>query len=714
MREICKEEDTIDHDLISLPDLDTEEQEADLIDQTTISQQIADRFEPNDDIDNQSSELEIDSAKTGRWTKAEHELFLQGIKIHNKQWKMVAKVVKTRTVVQVRTHAQKYFQKLEKIQFRKSSKGVSNPGKVSSGKVGESDSISSSKSSCTDEAETSDDAEKTATGKKSFPKISSPAASNTGAYIPKSKDKKASQLIMRTQSMSAMDQNSKFPNSSSSSSNIETHSISTNKSTPHLLQIGPQKRAREEGFPVENAVYNNVMFPTSHLVYQPQYNYTSPTKTNVNAMNRCYTFDNWDTSSSRMYNMYDTTSIGGSEEVNDQALISMLNTIDWSSHSRSPDHSNSAPAIVPECGRCSPLNPNAATSINDDLVELRKPIPTHISNAVPVGQLRAADENNTERNSSISGSSDDASTLVATTTDEDISTSTSYDSKFSTSVNSPSDKRPGGPVSNPLSSQPNSVQEVPQQPFFKFSLFRGYNQNSEPSSNQNIQGFLATPRIHEHLTSPHVFDPRFRHAMQTPQNNAVFMNGNVRSISRSSSDSFDTHPEDTSAATSPMMNSFYSPVGYNQKYCQNEMEILRSVSSTDELNQRMPSLSIISCQQQQQQQQQHVDSNSKSSSVKRRGRPRKVPITPARSTSTFTSFNSNSKAGPNSSSGISSKTFIKDAPPTFPSIAYGSCSTNRISPIPELSPTNADDQNDSANEHSNSSSPSLNELLVGT
>ena len=26
---------------------------------------IADRFEPNDDIDNQSSELEIDSAKTG-------------------------------------------------------------------------------------------------------------------------------------------------------------------------------------------------------------------------------------------------------------------------------------------------------------------------------------------------------------------------------------------------------------------------------------------------------------------------------------------------------------------------------------------------------------------------------------------------------------------------------------------------------------------------
>lgn len=42
IREICKEEDTIDHDLISLPDLDTEgqEQESDLIEQTTILHQV--------------------------------------------------------------------------------------------------------------------------------------------------------------------------------------------------------------------------------------------------------------------------------------------------------------------------------------------------------------------------------------------------------------------------------------------------------------------------------------------------------------------------------------------------------------------------------------------------------------------------------------------------------------------------------------------------
>ena len=35
-----------------------------------------------------------------------HELFLQGIKLYGKEWKSVAGMVKTRTVVQTRTHAQ--------------------------------------------------------------------------------------------------------------------------------------------------------------------------------------------------------------------------------------------------------------------------------------------------------------------------------------------------------------------------------------------------------------------------------------------------------------------------------------------------------------------------------------------------------------------------------------------------------------------------------
>jgi SHAQKYF class myb-like DNA-binding protein len=50
----------------------------------------------------------------GRWTAEEHKVFLEGLAKHQKQWKLIADMVKTRTVVQIRTHAQKYFQKLHK------------------------------------------------------------------------------------------------------------------------------------------------------------------------------------------------------------------------------------------------------------------------------------------------------------------------------------------------------------------------------------------------------------------------------------------------------------------------------------------------------------------------------------------------------------------------------------------------------------------------
>ena len=51
---------------------------------------------------------------TGRWTAEEHRLFLQGLQEHGKGWKKIATLIKSRTVVQIRTHAQKYFQKLAK------------------------------------------------------------------------------------------------------------------------------------------------------------------------------------------------------------------------------------------------------------------------------------------------------------------------------------------------------------------------------------------------------------------------------------------------------------------------------------------------------------------------------------------------------------------------------------------------------------------------
>ena len=51
---------------------------------------------------------------TGRWTREEHQLFIKGLELHGKGWKRIAEMIKTRTVVQIRTHAQKYFLKLSK------------------------------------------------------------------------------------------------------------------------------------------------------------------------------------------------------------------------------------------------------------------------------------------------------------------------------------------------------------------------------------------------------------------------------------------------------------------------------------------------------------------------------------------------------------------------------------------------------------------------
>ena len=56
--------------------------------------------------------------KTGLWSTEEHELFLQGMFLarraeekNQNQWIMISAVVKTRSVSQVRSHAQKYFNK---------------------------------------------------------------------------------------------------------------------------------------------------------------------------------------------------------------------------------------------------------------------------------------------------------------------------------------------------------------------------------------------------------------------------------------------------------------------------------------------------------------------------------------------------------------------------------------------------------------------------
>eukprot|EP01036_Dinobryon_divergens_P022910 gene22910-31214_t len=67
---------------------------------------------------------------TGRWTKEEHLTFIKGLELYGKGWKKIANLVKTRTVVQIRTHAQKYFLKLAKSR---------QSGETSSGNIASSD-----------------------------------------------------------------------------------------------------------------------------------------------------------------------------------------------------------------------------------------------------------------------------------------------------------------------------------------------------------------------------------------------------------------------------------------------------------------------------------------------------------------------------------------------------------------------------------------------
>jgi len=61
-----------------------------------------------------SSSHNLSSENGGRWSKEEHQLFLQGMMIHGREWKKVQEMIKTRTSAQIRSHAQKYFQKITK------------------------------------------------------------------------------------------------------------------------------------------------------------------------------------------------------------------------------------------------------------------------------------------------------------------------------------------------------------------------------------------------------------------------------------------------------------------------------------------------------------------------------------------------------------------------------------------------------------------------
>ena len=50
----------------------------------------------------------------GRWTKEEQKRFLYGLKYFGRNNKLIQKLIKTRSLVQIRSHSQKFLKKIYK------------------------------------------------------------------------------------------------------------------------------------------------------------------------------------------------------------------------------------------------------------------------------------------------------------------------------------------------------------------------------------------------------------------------------------------------------------------------------------------------------------------------------------------------------------------------------------------------------------------------
>lgn len=65
-------------------------------------------------LDSEKQKNRKEKMEQGRWTNAEHRLFLEGLIKYGNEWKMVQKHIKTRSSTQARSHAQKFLIRIKK------------------------------------------------------------------------------------------------------------------------------------------------------------------------------------------------------------------------------------------------------------------------------------------------------------------------------------------------------------------------------------------------------------------------------------------------------------------------------------------------------------------------------------------------------------------------------------------------------------------------
>ena len=66
------------------------------------------------------------TAGFGRWTKDEHKAFLKGLQKFGRDWRKIEEYIGSRSGAQIRSHAQKYFIKMQKDLNEDSEKDLTN------------------------------------------------------------------------------------------------------------------------------------------------------------------------------------------------------------------------------------------------------------------------------------------------------------------------------------------------------------------------------------------------------------------------------------------------------------------------------------------------------------------------------------------------------------------------------------------------------------